>query len=156
MQVRWNFKMLPNQSQEATLEDWLVTLRKHRNYALRERKDGFETNNSEANTQVVYAYGSYCDLDSRIEYGSSCPLTCPVLKHGVIPPHLELAFKESKTRDKDTKKVLSTTIAWDSASGIQMKATSQLRQLLPQFAAIDSCVLQRNIANLDTGAIRSA
>ena len=150
MQVRWNFKMLPNQSQEATLEDWLVTLRKHRNYALRERKDGFETNNSEANTQVVYAYGSYCDLDSRIEYGSSCPLTCPVLKHGVIPPHLELAFKESKTRDKDTKKVLSTTIAWDSASGIQMKATSQLRQLLPQFAAIDSCVLQRNIANLDT------
>ena len=150
MQVRWNFKMLPNQSQEATLEDWLVTLRKHRNYALRERKDGFETNNQDVTETIVYAYGAYCDIDSRVEYGSCCPLTCPVLKHGVIPQNLELAFKESKTRDKETKKVLSTTMGWDSASGIQMKVTSQLRQSLDSFAAIDSCVLQRNIANLDT------
>ncbi len=75
MQVRWNFKLLPNQQQEVTLEDWLVTLRKHRNYALRERRDGFETNNQDANAQVIYAYGSYCDLDSKIEYGSCCPLT---------------------------------------------------------------------------------
>ena len=149
MQVRWNFKMLPNQSQEATLEEWLVTLRKHRNYALRERRDGFETNNNDASTQVIYAYGSYCDLSSRVEYGSCCPLTCPVLRHGVIPQNLELCFKESKIRDKETKKVLSTTMGWDSASGIQMKVTSQLRQLSPRFAAIDSCVLQRNIANLD-------
>ncbi len=151
MQVRWNFKLLPNQSQEATLEDWLVTLRKHRNYALRERKNGFETNNQDVTETIVYAYGAYCDIDSRVEYGSCCPLTCPVLKHGVIPQNLELAFKESKTRDKETKKVLSTTIGWDSASGIQMKVTSQLRQSLPRFAVIDSCVLQRNIANLDTG-----
>ena len=142
--------MLPNQQQEATLEDWLVTLRKHRNYALRERKDGFETNNQDVHAQVIYAYGSYCDLDSRMEYGSCCPLTCPVLKHGVIPQNLELAFKESKIRELETKKVLSTTMGWDSASGIQMKVTSQLRQSLPRFAAIDSCVLQRNIANLDT------
>ncbi len=150
MQVRWNFKMLPNQSQEATLEEWLVTLRKHRNYALRERKDGFETNNQDVAQQIHYAYGSYCDLDSKIEYGSCCPLTCPVLKHGVIPQNLELAFKESKTRDKETKEVLSITRGWDSVSGIQMKVTSQLRQSLDSFAAIDSCVLQRNIAKLDT------
>ncbi|MBR8833356.1 MAG: transposase [Stigonema ocellatum SAG 48.90 = DSM 106950] len=150
MQIRWNFKLLPNQQQEATLEDWLVTLRKHRNYALRERKDGFETNNAVADQQIIYAYGSYCELDSKIEYGSCCPLTCPVLKHGVIPQNLELAFKESKIRDKETKKVLSTNKGWDSASGIQMKITSQLRQSLDSFAAIDSCVLQRNIANLDT------
>gem|GEM_PF-4661983 len=39
--------MLPNQSQEETLEDWLVTLRKHRNYALRERIEGFDTNNKD-------------------------------------------------------------------------------------------------------------
>ena len=31
-----------------------------------------------------------------------------------------------------------------------MKVTSQLRQSLGSFAAIDSCVLQRNITNLDT------
>ena len=150
MQVRWNFKMLPNQSQEAILEDWLVTLRKHRNYALRERCDGFETNNNDADTQVVYAYSAYCDLDSKIEYGACCPLTCPVQKHGVIPQNLELAFKESKIKDEETKKVLLTAKRWDSASGIQMKVTSLLRQSSPQFAAIDSCVLQRNIANLDT------
>ncbi|MBR8839203.1 MAG: transposase [Stigonema ocellatum SAG 48.90 = DSM 106950] len=150
MQVRWNFKMLPNQSQEATLEDWLVTLRKHRNYALRERKDGFETNNQDVDTKIAYAYGAYCDLDSRAEYGSSCPLTCPVLKHGVIPQNLELATKQSKVKDKVTKEVIGTRREWDSASGIQMKVTSQIRQSLDSFAAIDSCVLQRNIAKLDT------
>ena len=95
MQVRWNFKLLPNQSQSASLEDWLVTLRKHRNYALLERKDGFETNNQDVTETIVYAYGAYCDIDSRVEYGSCCPLACPVLKHGVIPQNLELAFKES-------------------------------------------------------------
>ncbi|MBR8840724.1 MAG: transposase [Stigonema ocellatum SAG 48.90 = DSM 106950] len=150
MQVRWNFKMLLNQSQEETLEDWLVTLRKHRNYALRERKDGFETNNQDIDTPVAYAYGAYCDLDSKIEYGSSCPLTCPVLKHGVIPQNLELATKQSKVKDKATKEVIGTRREWDSASGIQMKVTSELRQSLDSFATIDSCVLQRNIANLDT------
>lgn len=150
MQVRWNFKLLPNQQQEATLEDWLITLRKHRNYALRERRDGFETNNKDASTQVIYAYGSYCDLEERIEYGSCCPLTCPVQKHGVIPQNLELAFKLSQTRDKETKKVIETKRGWDSASGIQMKVTSLLRQSKPHFAVIDSCVLQRNIASLDT------
>ncbi|MBR8836743.1 MAG: transposase [Stigonema ocellatum SAG 48.90 = DSM 106950] len=142
--------MLPNQSQEATLEDWLVTLRKHRNYALRERKDGFETNNKDTELCVDYAYGSYCDLDSKMEYGSCCPLTCPVIKHGVIPQNLELATKQSKVRDKATKEVIGTSREWDSASGIQMKVTSQLRQSLDSFAAIDSCVLQRNIARLDT------
>ena len=55
MQVRWNFKLLPNQSQEATLEEWLVTLRKHRNYALKERNQGFDFNNKDNDTSVVYA-----------------------------------------------------------------------------------------------------
>ncbi len=151
MQIRWNFKLLPNQQQETTLEEWLVTLRKHRNYALRERKDGFDTNNKDADIEIVYAYGSHCDINYRVEYGSCCPLTCPVLKHGVIPQNLELAFKESKTKDKETKLVLSTAKGWDSASGIQMKVTSLLRQSHDSFAAIDSCVLQRNIANLDAG-----
>ncbi|MDF5730649.1 MAG: transposase, partial [Rhizonema sp. PD38] len=150
VQIRWNFKMLPNQTQDATLDEWLVTLRKHRNYALRERKDGFETNNRDSNETIIYAYSAYCDIDSKIEVSACCPLTCPVLKHGVIPQNLELATKQTKVKDKQTKKVIETVVKWDSASGIQMKATSQLRQSLHSFAAIDSCVLQRNIANLDT------
>ncbi len=150
MQVRWNFKLLPNQSQEATLEDWLVTLRKHRNYALRERIDGFEFNNKDNELSVIYAYGSSCEIESRIEFGSCCPLTCPVLKHGVVPHDLNLAFKNTKIKDKETKEVIKTVVKWDSASGIQMKVTTQLRKSLDNFAIVDSDVLQRNIANLDT------
>jgi len=150
MQVRWNFKMLPNQSQLCTLEDWLVTLRKHRNYALRERIEGFDTNNQNIDKSIAYSYGAYCDIESKIEYGSCCPLTCPVLKHGVIPQNLELATKQTKVKDKETKEVVETIVKWDSASGIQMKVTTQLRQSKNSFAAIDSNVLQRNIANLDT------
>ncbi|MBR8838487.1 MAG: transposase [Stigonema ocellatum SAG 48.90 = DSM 106950] len=150
MQVRWNFKMLPNQTQEATLEDWLVTLRKHRNYALRERTTGFETNNKDSDSAIIYAYGAYCDLESRIEFGSCCPLTSPVLKHGVIPHDLNLAFKNTKIKDFETKEAVKTVVKWDSASGIQMKVTTQLRKSLLHFARVDSDVLQRNIANIDT------
>ena len=141
---------MPNQSQEATLEDWLVTLRKHRNYALRERIQGFEFNNKDNESSIIYVYGSYCDLELRIEYGACCPLTCPVLKHGVVPQDLNLAFKNTKVKDKETKEVIDTVFKWDSASGIQMKVTTQLRKSLNSFAIIDSDVLQRNIANLDT------
>ncbi len=109
MQVRWNFKLLPNQAQEATLEDWLVTLRKHRNYALRERID-FKFNNKDNESSIVYACGSYCDLESKLEFGSCCPLTCPVLKHGVVPQDLNLAFKNTKIKDKETKEVIEVSI----------------------------------------------
>ena len=142
--------MLPNQSQEANLDEWLVILRRHRNYTLRERKVGFETNNQDIDVPIAYAYGAYCEIESKVEYGSCCPLTCPILKHGVVPQKLDLAIKESKVKDKKTKEVVGTIIKWDSASGIQMKVTTQLRQSLESFASIDSDVLQRNIAKLDT------
>jgi putative transposase len=32
----------------------------------------------------MYYYGAFSDLDSRIEYGSYCPLTCPIVKHGIM------------------------------------------------------------------------
>ncbi len=121
------------------MEDWLVTLRKHRNYALRERENGYNTNNQGANEAVTYAWGSWCDIESRIEYGSCCTLTCPVVKHGVVPNQLDLALKTSKG-----------AVKWDSASGVQMKVTTQLRHKWGNFASINSDVLQRNIAKLDT------
>ncbi|MDF5728626.1 MAG: transposase [Rhizonema sp. PD38] len=142
--------MLPNQTQEVTIEQLLVTLRKHRNYALRERKDGFETNNQSVDEPIAYSYGAYCEINSFFEYGSCCPLACPVLKHGVIPPHLELATKVFILKDKQTNVVIGTVVKWDSATRIQMKVTSGLRHSSESFAAIDSCVLQRNIAKLDT------
>lgn len=134
------------------MSDWLITLRKHRNYALRERETGYNTNNRDITSPVVYAWGSWCDIDTRTEYGSCCPLTCPVIKHGVIPIDLKMGIKETKEKlDPKTNKVIKPSVkVWDSASGIQSKVTSQLRQERKNFGDIDSCVLQRNLANLDT------
>lgn len=120
------------------MSEWLVTLRKHRNYALREREAGHNTNNRNTDTPLSYAWGSFCDLESHIEYGASCPLTCPVVKHGVIPDDLSLALKTSKG-----------VIKWDNPSGIQMKVTTHLRSKYQNFGEINSDVLQRNIAKLD-------
>lgn len=78
------------------MSEWLLTLIKHRNYALRERETGFNTNNQNADNPINYAWGSFGNLESKIEYGASCPLTCPVLKHGVVPSNLSLALKKSK------------------------------------------------------------
>ncbi|WP_313931471.1 transposase [Nostoc sp. FACHB-133] len=139
MLVRWNFKLKPCQLQQAKMSQWLITLRKHRNYALREREIGYNTNNQNADQPVNYALGSYCDLKTRVEYGGYCPLTCPVLKHGVIPTDLNIALKTS-----------SSVIKWDSASNIQIKVTTRLRHKLKHFSEISTVVLQGNILKLDT------
>jgi putative transposase len=149
MLVRWNFKMLPTKIQEVTLSEWLVTLRKHRNFALRERSIGFETNNKDANSTIEYAYGAYCDLVDKVEYGSCCPLTCPIIKHGVIPTDFSLATKLSRLTDKVTGEK-TKVVKWDSPGGIQMKVTTHLRNTLDSFASIESTVLQNNISKLDT------
>jgi putative transposase len=58
------------------------------------------------------------------------------------------------TREKVDKKTGETVkpslTVWDSASGIQMKRTTELRHEQENFANINSDVLQRNIARLDT------
>jgi putative transposase len=120
---------------------WLVTLRKHRNFALRQRSEGFETNNQSSDQSEVMLKASCCDLKTREELSEvwCSPLTCPVQKHGVIPDDVSLMFKNSKGQVK-----------WDSPSGIQMKVTTKLRHDSPWFGNIDSDVLQRNIAALDT------
>ncbi|GAC1462516.1 MAG: RNA-guided endonuclease TnpB family protein [Chamaesiphon sp.] len=141
VQLRWNFKLKPNQTQITKMSEWLITLRKHRNYALSERETGYNTNNQNADTPITYEWGSFCDIETRTESGTSCALTCPVIKHGVIPNNLNLAIKTSK---KDG------VVKWDNASGIQMKVTTQLRHLWSNFADINSDILQRNISKLDT------
>ncbi len=151
MQVRWNFKLKPNKTHVETMERWLVTLRKHRNYALREREQGYSTNNQDVVEEIVYAFGSYCDIETRVEYGACCPLTCPVLKHGVVPEKLSIAFKKTKEKfDTKTGKLLKPSIVkWDDASGIQKKVTTELRSKSPYFGEIYSAVLQGNLERLD-------
>ena len=133
MQVRWNYKLQPNKGQSALMGEWLVTLRKHRNYCLAERKCGFESNNQDSDQPVMYEYGAFCDIDSQIEYLSFCPLTCPVVKHGVM-----------------SAKLIKKNGDWQSVSGVQSARTTELRAENPFYARINSDVLQGNLAKLDT------
>jgi putative transposase len=119
------------------MSEWLVTLRKHRNYCLAERKRGFETNNQNADQPVMYQDRAYSDLGSRIEYGSYCPLTCPIVKHGVMSSEL------TKTSKKHG-------LIWGSASDVQSKRTTELRSESKWYKRINSDVLQGNLAKLDT------
>ncbi len=104
MQVRWNYKLQPNKGQTALMDEWLVTLRKHRNYCLAERKRGFETNNQDADEPIMYLWGSYCELDTRFVSGSYSPLTCPVLK--LIEMGRSLSVKNAVISIMQTRKHL--------------------------------------------------
>lgn len=137
MQVRWNYKLQPNKGQQALMSEWLVTLRKHRNYCLAERQRGFESNNQDSEQPVMYDYGAFCALNTKVEYGSFCPLTCPVVKHGVMSAEL---LKVSKTQG----------VMWRSAGEVQSTRTSELRTENPFYSKIYSGVLQGNLAKLDT------
>jgi putative transposase len=119
------------------MSEWLITLRKHRNYCLAERKRGFETNNQDADRLVMYQFGAFSDLNSRVEYGSYCPLTCPIVKHGVMSCELT----------KTSKKL---GLVWGSASDVQSKRTTELRAESEWYGRINSDVLQGNLAKLDT------
>ena len=136
MQIRWKFKLQPNIGQQALMSEWLVTLRKHRNYCLAERQRGFETNNQKSDESVMYYYGAFSDLDSRIEYGSYCPLTCPVVKHGVMSSGL-------------TKNSKKHGLIWGNANDIQSKRTTELRSESEWYSRINSDVLQGNLGKLD-------
>jgi putative transposase len=135
MQVRWNYKLQPNKGQSALMGEWLVTLRKHRNYCLAERKRGFETNNQQNDQAVCYGFAAYCEIDTRLEVGAFSPLTCPVLKHGVMSA-------QNLTKLKDGK--------WLTVSGVQSARTTELRAENPYYGRINADVLQGNLAKLDT------
>jgi putative transposase len=135
MQVRWNYKLQPNKGQSALMGEWLVTLRKHRNYCLAERKRGFETNNQHNDQAVCYGFAAYCEIDTRLEVGAFSPLTCPALKHGVMST-------QNLTKLKDGK--------WLTVSGVQSARTTELRSENPLYSRINADVLQGNLAKLDT------
>ena len=152
MQVRWNYKLQPNKGQRTLMAEWLVSLRKHRNFMLRERTESYQSNNLDADSPLSYAYGAFTCLETRIEYGSCCPLTCSVTKHGFAPERLDDGelLKISKEKiDKETKEIIPSKISFDSVSGLQSKVTTRLRKINQYFGRIDGGVLQRNIAKLD-------
>ena len=134
MQVRWNYKLQPNQGQRVLMAEWLVTLRKHRNYCLRERQRGFEFNNQGSDQPISYGYGAFCDIEGRTKYGAFCPLTCPIIKHGVLSAGLTQIGKGQ--------------LRGGSVSDVQSKRTTELRSENPFYSRIHSGVLQGNLAKL--------
>lgn len=140
MQLRYRYKLRPNATQLDLMAEWLVTLRKHRNYSLREREVGWNSNNRNADESIAYGWGAACDMATRAEWGSCCPLTCPVVKHGVMSAAL-------------TKTSRKKGLQWGSASDVQSKRTTQLRHQNDWFGRIDSDVLQRNLARLDAAFV---
>jgi putative transposase len=147
VQVRRNYKLQPSKTQQDLMSEWLVALRKHRNYCLAERKRSFEGNNLESDEPICYSYGAYCDIKTKIEYGSYCPLTCSVLKHGVLPDSVSL--EQSIKLSKQNRETGEIKVSWDSVGGIQSKRTTQLRSESYFYGQINSDVLQGNLANLD-------
>lgn len=147
VQVRRNYKLQPNKTQQEMMSEWLVTLRKHRNYCLAERKRGYEGNNLDSSEIVEYSYGAYCDIESRIEYGAYCPLACSVVKHGVLPDSISL--EQSIKFSKPNRETGEIKISWDSVGGVQSKRTTQLRSESYFYSRINSDVLQGNLAKLD-------
>jgi putative transposase len=130
------------------MQEWLITLRKHRNYCLREREEGWKTNNRERDEPISYAYNAYCDIDTKAEWGACCPLTCPILKHGVLSAELTKNTAETVT-EPDGTQTKRKILKWGNASDIQSKRTTQLRHENCWYSRIDSDVLQRNLARLD-------
>jgi putative transposase len=152
MQVRWKYKLQPNKGQRTLMGEWLISLRKHRNFMLHERTESYESNNLSADSPLSYACGAYTCLETRIEYGSACPLTCSVMRHGLTPEKLEdgQLIKVTKEKvNKETREIILSKVIFDSASGLQSKVTTKLRKVNLYFGRIDSGVLQRNIARLD-------
>ena len=138
MQVRFNYKLQPDKGQSALMSEWLVTLRKHRNYCLGERDRGFKSNNQNNDQTVCHAYDVYCEVEARFEVGAFSPLTCPVVRTGVMSAGL--------TKQVGKEKILK----WGSASDVQSKRTTELRSENPWYGRINSDVLQGNLAKLDT------
>jgi putative transposase len=99
---------------------------------------------SDKTTWILWAY---CDIESRIEYGSYCPLTCSVVKHGVLPDSISL--EQSIKFSKPNRETGEIKVSWDSVGGIQSKRTTQLRSENYFYGRIDSQILQQNLAKLD-------
>jgi putative transposase len=75
------------------------------------------------------------------------------MRHGLTPEKLddEQLIKVTKEKvNKKTGEVILSKVVFDSASGLQSKITTKLRKVNQYFALVDSGVLQRNIARLDS------
>ncbi|MFB2970566.1 RNA-guided endonuclease InsQ/TnpB family protein [Aerosakkonema sp. BLCC-F183] len=120
MILSYVYKLRPSGSQSAKMELWLDMLRSHYNWCLADRIETY---------QQQFVQGAYCNLKTRAE---ATPLTCCIVKNGATG---------NPWQDSGKKR---------NAVTIQDAALVELKASRPWYKSIDSDVLQRNIARLNT------
>ncbi|NES44034.1 MULTISPECIES: transposase [unclassified Moorena] len=123
MQLGYAYKLIPNRTQEATMNRWLEMLLAQYNYLLRDRSESYEQVKSPK-------MGDYCDLKTR---GEACPLTCSVNKSTSIGYPWK---KSQKNPRRSTYEIQSSTLP-------------TLKKERPWYKGINSTVLQQMLRQLD-------
>ncbi|MEQ8468477.1 RNA-guided endonuclease InsQ/TnpB family protein [Coleofasciculus sp. E1-EBD-02] len=120
MILSYVYKLRPSGSQEAKMQSWLDMLRATYNWCLADRIETYHQQ---------FIQGPYCSLRTKAEAYS---LTCCIVKNGATG---NLWKNNGKKRNAGT---------------IQDAALVDLKAARPWYKSIDSDVLQRNIARLNT------
>jgi putative transposase len=120
MILSYVYKLRPSGSQSATMEAWLNMLRSHYNWCLADRIETYH---------AQFIQGAYCNLRTKAE---AHPLTCCIARNGATG---------NPWQDSGKKR---------NAGTIQDAGLVELKAVRPWYKSIDSDVLQRNIARLNT------
>jgi putative transposase len=120
MILSYVYKLRPSGSQSAKMQSWLDMLRATYNWCLADRIEAYHQQ---------FIQGAYCSLRTKAE---ACPLTCCIVKNGATGNPWK---NNGKKRNAGT---------------IQDAALVDLKAARPWYKSIDSDVLQRNIARLNT------
>jgi len=114
------YKLRPSGSQSVKMQSWLDMLRASYNWCLADRIETYH---------YSFIQGPYCSLRTKAE---AYPLTCCIVKNGATGNPWK---NNGKKRNAGT---------------IQDAALVDLKAARPWYKSIDSDVLQRNIARLNT------
>ncbi|MEQ9372612.1 MAG: transposase [Coleofasciculus chthonoplastes F3-SA18-01] len=120
MILSYVYKLRPSGSQSAKMQSWLDMLRATYNWCLADRIETYH---------YSFIQGAYCSLRTKAE---AYPLTCCIVKNGATGNPWK---NNGKKRNAGT---------------IQDAALVDLKAARPWYKSIDSDVLQRNIARLNT------
>jgi len=120
MILSYVYKLRPSGSQSVKMESWLNMLRSTYNWCLADRIETYHQQ---------FIQGAYCSLRTKAE---AYPLTCCIVKNGATGNPWTHSGKKR------------------NAGTIQDAALVDLKAARPWYKSIDSDVLQRNIARLNT------
>jgi len=120
MILSYVYKLRPSGSQSAKMESWLNMLRSSYNWCLADRIETYHQQ---------FIQGAYCRLKTKVE---AYPLTCCIVKNGATGNPWQNSGKKR------------------NAGTMQDAGLVDLKAARPWYKSIDSDVLQRNIARLNT------